>query len=132
MHVPQNKKDKGEKLQTGNSIQGRYANFYEIGFNAFEFVFDFGQTFSENEEAELSTRIILPPILAKSLFDILQESIDSYDVKFGHICNIHATDTQEPDWLGTPLNMGEPDLWRAWPEKLKTVPAGAYSEHHGM
>ena len=97
MHVPHKEKDKGGRPQTGNSIQGSYANFYEIGFNAFEFVLDFGQTFSETEEAELFTRIILPPILAKSLFDILQESLDSYEDKFGHICNIHAADTKKAD-----------------------------------
>ena len=63
-------------------IEGRYANYFEIGFNAFEFVFDFGQHFSESDEAELYTRIITNPSTAREMLATLRESIDEYEENF--------------------------------------------------
>jgi hypothetical protein len=42
-------------------LEGRYANYFKVGHNAFEFVFDFGQYYPEIDEAELYTRIITSP-----------------------------------------------------------------------
>ena len=65
--------------------EGRYANYFNVGHNAFEFVLDFSQFYSESEEAELCARIITPPIYAKTLLKTLRESIDRYEQAFGVI-----------------------------------------------
>jgi hypothetical protein len=46
---------------------------------------DFGQYYPENEEAELFTRVIISPVYAKSLLEILKESIMQYELTFGTI-----------------------------------------------
>ena len=66
-------------------LEGRYANYFKIGHNAFEFVIDFGQYYLETERAELYTRVITNPCYAKSLFETLRESIERYERTFGAI-----------------------------------------------
>lgn len=66
-------------------LEGKYANYFEVGHNAYEFVIDFGQYYSENEEAELCTRIITSPAYAKVLLRTLQESIMRYEQNIDHI-----------------------------------------------
>ena len=66
-------------LRGHRRIEGRYANYFNIGFNAFEFVLDFGQHFAESDEAELYTRIITNPRSAKELLETLRVSIDEYE-----------------------------------------------------
>lgn len=65
---------------------GRYANDFTVGHNAFEFLFDFFQTY-ENKPARLHTRIITTPVYAKSLLVLLQKSVDQYEELFGTIPN---------------------------------------------
>jgi len=66
-------------------LEGRYANYFKVGHNAFEFVLDAGQFYPEGEEAELCARIITPPIYAKALLKTLRESIEQYEQNFGVI-----------------------------------------------
>ena len=53
--------------------EGRYANHLKVGYNAFEFVLDFGQLDYKNGEAKLHTRAITSPIYAKALLETLRE-----------------------------------------------------------
>ena len=69
-------------LQENNKLEGQYANYFKVGYNAYEFVIDFGQYYPGTEEAELYTRIITSPAYAKSLLEILRESIDRYEKSF--------------------------------------------------
>jgi hypothetical protein len=66
-------------------IEGKYANFFKVGHNAFEFVIDFGQFYSGNDDAELYTRIITSPFYAKKLLGTLRESIDQFEQIHGII-----------------------------------------------
>jgi hypothetical protein len=59
------------------------ANYFEVGYNAFEFILDFGQLYSEGEEPQLHTRIITSPAYAKALLETLRESVDQYDRAYG-------------------------------------------------
>jgi hypothetical protein len=68
-----------------NKIEGRYANHFKIGHNAYEFVLDFGQYYSETGKARLCARIITNPCYVKSLFETLRESIELYEENFGPI-----------------------------------------------
>lgn len=71
--------------QDNNKLEGRYANYFKIGYNAFEFVIDFGQLYDEDEEARLQTRIVTSPFYAKSLLATLQGVIEQYEQTFGVI-----------------------------------------------
>jgi hypothetical protein len=68
---------------TVGSLEGKYANHLAVGYNAYEFIFDFGQSYSENNHAELYTRIITCPAHAKELLKILKESVAQYEKEFG-------------------------------------------------
>ena len=56
---------------------GRYANYFEVGFNAYEFVIDFGQQYSPASE-RIHTRIVTSPSLARHLWEILDRSLEEY------------------------------------------------------
>ncbi len=66
-------------------VEGRYANYFKVGHNAFEFVLDFGQFYGEGKEIQFHTRIITSPIYAKTLLGMLRKSIHQYEATFGHI-----------------------------------------------
>jgi hypothetical protein len=66
-------------------LEGRYANYFAVGYNAHEFIFDFGQNYSENDQAELHTRIITSPTYAQALFELLHQSIGEYQKAHGSI-----------------------------------------------
>ncbi len=74
-----------EDFLENESLEGRYANYFKVGHNAFEFLLDFGQLYPEGKEAGLHTRIITSPIYAKALLELLRESIDRYEETFGAI-----------------------------------------------
>jgi len=71
--------------QTNKKLEGKYANYFKVGHNAFEFVLDFGQYYPEIDEAELYTRIITSPRYAKELLSTLQESIEHHENSYGSI-----------------------------------------------
>jgi len=72
-------------LRENNKLEGQYANYFKVGHNAYEFVFDFGQYYPETDQAELYTRIITSPAYAKSLIETLRESIEQYERSNGAI-----------------------------------------------
>jgi hypothetical protein len=72
-------------VQDNGQPDGRYANYFKVGHNAFEFLFDFGQTYTDGRETPLHTRIITTPVYAKSLLELLQESVAQYEQLFGAI-----------------------------------------------
>lgn len=69
-------------LRENNKLEGRYANYFKVGHNAFEFVIDFGQYYPENDQAELYTRIITSPTYAKVLLETLKESFKRYEKSY--------------------------------------------------
>ncbi len=71
------KQDEGSRL-----MHGRYANYVAVGHNAFEFLLDFGQHYPDSDDIKMHTRIIINPIYAKSLLEILQQSIRQYEMSF--------------------------------------------------
>jgi hypothetical protein len=65
--------------------EGRYANYFKVGYNAFEFLLDFGQFYSEGQGARFHTRIITNPMYAKSLLELLRQALEQYEQAFGSI-----------------------------------------------
>jgi hypothetical protein len=66
-------------------MEGRYANAFQVGHNAFEFVLEFGQAFPESERAWFHSRIITTPAYARMLFETLQEALEQYERTYGMV-----------------------------------------------
>ena len=96
----------GNKDRRAALPEGRYANVFRIGFNAQEFLLDFGQLRQgdgEDEGEQFFIRIISVPINVKRLLTLLQQSIESYEETF--------------------LSIPDPDAYRP--------PAGSSTETNG-
>lgn len=74
-----------ETPPVSGELEGRYANYFKVGHNAFEFLLDFGQFYAESQRVQFHTRIITHPTYAKVLSDLLQESLAQYEQTFGAI-----------------------------------------------
>jgi hypothetical protein len=70
--------------EDGERLEGRYANFFNVGHNSVEFVLDFGQ-FYPGSERRMHTRIVTNPKYAKALLDTLLRAVDEYERSFGVI-----------------------------------------------
>lgn len=64
-----------------SSIEGRYSNYFEVGYNAFEIVLSFGQLF-EGQPGTVHTRIITNAVYARSLLRLLGDALEEYERKF--------------------------------------------------
>lgn len=71
----------GSKPQPAPS-KGVYANYFEVGHTAFEFVLDFGQAYAGKPAPPCHTRIVMSPVYAHALLDILQRAVEQYDTSF--------------------------------------------------
>jgi hypothetical protein len=74
-----------EEPDGGAERQGLYTNSFKVGFNAFEFVIDFGQAYEDAEYETAHTRIVTGPAYAKALAALLLQSLASYEASFGAI-----------------------------------------------
>ncbi len=63
--------------------EGRYSNYFEVGHNKFEFVIDFGQFYNDDKEVRMHTRIITNPAYLKTLLELLSNSKEEYEQKYG-------------------------------------------------
>jgi len=66
-------------------LEARYANYFEVGHNAFEFVFDFGQLYAESSTPIMHTRVVTSPAYAQALSQTILESLGRYEQTFGSI-----------------------------------------------
>lgn len=74
--------DEPKEYQDANPLEGRYANYFKVGYNAFEFILDFGQRYSEGEDAKSHTRIVTSPVYAKAFLETLGNSVEQYERSF--------------------------------------------------
>jgi len=63
---------------------GAYANHFRVGYNAFEFVLDFGQLYPDRP-VRFHTRIVTTPAHAKAFYVTLSESIQRFEQDHGPI-----------------------------------------------
>jgi hypothetical protein len=70
-------------MQHFDSTEGKYANYFQIGHNAVEFIVEFGQLYSDATVPLLHTRIITTPPYAKTLLKLLQEALAEHEAQFG-------------------------------------------------
>lgn len=64
--------------------KGAYANYFEVGHTAFEFVIDFGQRYG-SAAGPCHTRIVTSPIYAEALLETLRDSLEQYTAAFGAV-----------------------------------------------
>lgn len=72
-------------VQGNEGVVAQYANYFEIGQNAAEFILDFGQAYSEEDVRRVHTRIVTTPPHAKALLQILEASIERHEQVYGDI-----------------------------------------------
>lgn len=72
-------------IPPAETVEARYANYFEIGHNRYEFVLDFSQCSPNGDSNQVLTRVVLGPVFAKSLVQLLEESLDAYERTFGAI-----------------------------------------------
>ncbi|HVQ75962.1 MAG TPA: DUF3467 domain-containing protein [Candidatus Binatia bacterium] len=65
--------------------EGRYANYFEVGHNAVEFLVDCGQFYPDEDAPRVHTRIVTSPVYAKALGEALRQAIERYEAMFGPI-----------------------------------------------
>jgi hypothetical protein len=66
-------------------LEAKYANYFEVGYNAFEVLIDFGQLYVDGSNRQVHTRVITSPPYAKELLRLLAETIKQYEQRFGPI-----------------------------------------------
>ena len=62
---------------------GKYANCVEVGYNEYEFLLEFGQSFREEEPPAMHTRIVTTAAYAKALSRVLHDSLEDYEAEYG-------------------------------------------------
>jgi hypothetical protein len=63
----------------------QYANYAEVGYNAFEFLIDFAQHYPGMPAMQAAARIVTSPAYAKCFLEVLGRSVDDYEKCFGTI-----------------------------------------------
>ncbi len=71
-----------EGTQRTDEQEGRYTNYFKIGFNKHEFVLDFGQAYEKGGGELHQTRLITGPVYAKVLAEMLLTAITKYEKKY--------------------------------------------------
>jgi hypothetical protein len=66
-------------------LEARYANYFQIGQNAIEFIIEFGQLYANDAGPLLHTRVITSPVYAKNLVAVLQEALQKHEEQFGSV-----------------------------------------------
>lgn len=72
-------------VRSNEGLAARYANYFEIGHNAAEFILDFGQAYSSSEERQMHTRIVTSPLYAKALLRLLEQAVERHEQAHGVI-----------------------------------------------
>jgi hypothetical protein len=70
---------------SGDAREGRYANHFSIGHNAFEVILEFGQFYEGSERAVIHTRIVTSPAYAAGLLELLGHTVRQHEETFGPI-----------------------------------------------
>jgi hypothetical protein len=61
-----------------------YSNYFQVGHNAVEFLFDFGQHYAD-AAPRMHTRVVMSPIYARALSETIDESLERYEAVYGPI-----------------------------------------------
>jgi hypothetical protein len=67
--------ERARRARIGTPVKGFYANYFEVGQTAFEFVIDFGQRYRGQPPAACHTRIVTSPVYARALLRTLNTAL---------------------------------------------------------
>lgn len=79
----------------GPPVLAGYANYFEVGHNAFEFLMDFGQIDPDSGRFHIANRIAVGPTHAKLLSRLLAGAVRQYEEQFEAIPEIRTDDSLE-------------------------------------
>ena len=65
--------------------EGTYANFFMITNSPSEFIMDCGRILPGLPDARIYTRVVMTPMHAKQLLQLLQKNVDNFEKQFGEI-----------------------------------------------
>lgn len=74
-----------------------YANYFEVGHNAFEFLLDAGQVEPQSGQVQLLSRIAVSPVHAKLLAGLLGQAIEQFEHAHHDIPDLAAASAVDPD-----------------------------------
>jgi Protein of unknown function (DUF3467) len=74
-----------EHRDDDDAAEGKYTNYFKIGFNAVEFVLDLGQAYDDAVRELRHTRIVTTPTYAKALAELLLDTLARYETAHGPI-----------------------------------------------
>jgi hypothetical protein len=77
--------DDDSPRSVGDEREGRYANHFHIGHNAFEVILEFGQFYEGEKQALMHTRIVTFPANTEMLLHLLSDALAQYESTFGPI-----------------------------------------------
>jgi hypothetical protein len=83
-------------MNADSRLLAKYANWFNIGHNNFEFLLEFGQFHAADAEPLVHTRIVLGPAYAQALAKLLNESMESYEQAFGPIPDAEDEEPERP------------------------------------
>jgi Protein of unknown function (DUF3467) len=72
----------GPSRKSARVARPLYANYFEVGHTAFEFVIEFGDTYVTKPRT-CHTRIVTSPVYALELLDVLKRAVRRYESRFG-------------------------------------------------
>ncbi len=79
-------KDNKNRLPARHVSEGHYANFFQIGHNASEFLIEFGQ--QEAGETVFHTRIYVCAEQARILADLMTSTLEQHERIFGRTLRV--------------------------------------------
>jgi len=65
--------------------EARYSNYAQVGHNASEFIFDFGQGWVDEKPIRVYVRVVTTPDMAYEIYEQLYKALNQYRVAFGEI-----------------------------------------------
>lgn len=99
-----------------------YANYSEVGHNAFEFLIDYGQVRADADGIEIHSRIVTGPVQAKIFARLLTEAVSRFEEDHGAI-----PDLAQSDPFAQLLAAGPDFEQRAMMARANPLPASALS-----
>ena len=63
-------------------LEGRYANFFKVGHNAYEIVIEFGQLYQPESAPRIHTRVVTSPAYARELLRTLEHALEQHEESF--------------------------------------------------
>lgn len=74
------------------SLIAGYANYFEVGHNAFEFLIDFGQVDPQSGDVNFSSRIAVGPAQAKIFASLMEDAVRQFEDQHGAIPDLDDDD----------------------------------------